>query len=777
MIRFFFFGALVMYWSASINAAPVNGQHSFETSEQCDVEETGRLQLSMDVYGSYGSAVTIEQDAIYDPARDMPDRGAQGTVYEAMPFLCRTQGGVSEGQWLESTPLAVQTESDGTPNRLTSRYQIDGIQVDMVTTLDCTTLTQCWTFTNLTQARLDTLAITQYIDGDLYFEGNFNNDYAGSSVAEPRTVYEFDAGDDPDQPTTMLALYGNDPADTFLTGWEIGEYSESRSRISNTGAGCAPLRNGITDDRGNDTDEDNDQVTDNGYDVTLALRFDAGPLDVNAMSPAICYSTRWGYQRPCSDEDMDEVCLPDDNCPAIPNPDQADSDGDGVGDLCDNCPNEMNPGQSDEDGDGLGDACDPINCANERPEVCNNSDDDCDGLVDENTDIDGICATGLPGVCAPGTEICRQGRLVCEPSDDSDDEQCDGIDNDCDGQIDEQLRNECGRCGPLPEDICDGLDADCDGKVDEDPNCPDGQRCLNGACANPCAANECPPGLVCSRGFCVPRCELLECEAPEVCIDGMCLDPCEGVVCQADEQCNEVGMCISNDCRDNGCPDGELCVGEICQPDPCSDAECDTNEFCRDGDCIPNCALVSCPLNAICIDGICQPVDCDDRNCPQGQACINGQCAPDECNDDACESGERCIEGECAPDPCVGVQCPLGQLCVIIDGTGQCALSDDDQQPIPDANVPEADSDSENQDAGLADSLLPPPPQRDFGLAPNSSQNPDANVGSTAGSPDADGATGCTCDASGRTQSPIGHLLIVMLLALGRCRLFRTVKR
>ncbi|MCA1684002.1 MAG: thrombospondin type 3 repeat-containing protein [Actinobacteria bacterium] len=74
------------------------------------------------------------------------------------------------------------------------------------------------------------------------------------------------------------------------------------------------------------------------------------------------------------DPDADGDGIPDesDNCPAGANTDQADADGDGLGDACDpdgdgdglantvdNCPAEANPGQQDADGDGLGDACDP----------------------------------------------------------------------------------------------------------------------------------------------------------------------------------------------------------------------------------------------------------------------------------------------------------------------------------------------------------------------------------------------------------------------------------
>ena len=92
-----------------------------------------------------------------------------------------------------------------------------------------------------------------------------------------------------------------------------------------------------------------------------------------------------------TDTDDDGVDDFDDNCPEVPNPDQADTDDDGVGDACDddpveedrdgddvedgddNCPDDANPDQEDTDGDGIGDVCDdPV------------ADADGDGVPDED---------------------------------------------------------------------------------------------------------------------------------------------------------------------------------------------------------------------------------------------------------------------------------------------------------------------------------------------------------------------------------------------------------
>jgi len=59
-----------------------------------------------------------------------------------------------------------------------------------------------------------------------------------------------------------------------------------------------------------------------------------------------------------SETDGDCLAGTADNCPLTFNPNQTDTDGDGVGDACDNCVTTANPAQIDGDNDGIGDICD-----------------------------------------------------------------------------------------------------------------------------------------------------------------------------------------------------------------------------------------------------------------------------------------------------------------------------------------------------------------------------------------------------------------------------------
>jgi hypothetical protein len=100
-----------------------------------------------------------------------------------------------------------------------------------------------------------------------------------------------------------------------------------------------------------------------------------------------------------ADSDNDNVGDDCDNCLDVQNTDQTNSDNDAYGDLCDNCDLAENPLQEDTDYDSIGDACDNCPDIQNTDQVNNDNDlfgdlcDNCD-LIDnpqqEDTDNDSV---------------------------------------------------------------------------------------------------------------------------------------------------------------------------------------------------------------------------------------------------------------------------------------------------------------------------------------------------------------------------------------------------
>lgn len=98
-------------------------------------------------------------------------------------------------------------------------------------------------------------------------------------------------------------------------------------------------------------------------------------------------------------------------------------------------------------------------------EICNGLDDDCDGEIDEEVaDVGESCSTGRPGRCEAGETICAGGALACVALHQPTEEICNGIDDDCDGSVDDglgQLSCGVGGCLQIIDACLDGVEQAC----------------------------------------------------------------------------------------------------------------------------------------------------------------------------------------------------------------------------------------------------------------------------------------------------------------------------
>ncbi|MEL6177694.1 MAG: thrombospondin type 3 repeat-containing protein [Myxococcota bacterium] len=184
------------------------------------------------------------------------------------------------------------------------------------------------------------------------------------------------------------------------------------------------------------------------------------------------------------EEDIDNDGVFDvfDNCPLVPNPNQFNSDLDTIGDACDNCPSVENPAQFDSNGNGLGDACDlgslPDNDGDGTPDLLDNCpavsnpdqadvDNDASGdACDDDLDNDFIDNDNDNCPTVPNPD---QLNFDADPNGDGivDDTLGDACDDDADG---DGVNDDLDTC--LFNATADQADGDGDGLGDACDNCP-----------------------------------------------------------------------------------------------------------------------------------------------------------------------------------------------------------------------------------------------------------------------------------------------------------------
>ena len=381
----------------------------------------------------------------------------------------------------------------------------------------------------------------------------------------------------------------------------------------------------------------------------------------------------------------------------------------------------------DADGDGFPD-CDPaLDCDPTAQtahvgaiELCDGSDNDCNGETDELpafSNLGAVCSAEVMaatlGIACPGNRVCSADGMstVCaftadsaagEACDDGEactkedactgglNSQCVGAAYSCDEESDCSTRtcDGAGGCDIVVEPgfcydnevchpegaqlgcyVCDaganalGLSIAVNGTDCDDTNpCTVTDTCQNAVCAGVVAEE----GAACDDGD--------DCTTEEICVAGECgdgVDPCDdGNVCTVDSCVPDTGGGCKFDPLEAGtsCDDDDACTLETV----CAGTSCEGGVAlnCDDGN---QCTSNACDSSAGCVSTDLQGVGCDDGNkCTENDLCDGGECDGELIGPD-CDDGLVCTLDEC--DPAIGCEhiklsntpCDDGDACTAVD--------------------------------------------------------------------------------------------------------------
>ena len=368
-----------------------------------------------------------------------------------------------------------------------------------------------------------------------------------------------------------------------------------------------------------------------------------------------------------------------------------DTDEDGICDLEDNCPDVYNPDQLDSDFDGLGDACD-VGCDVDPGTPCDDGDDCTVGdVVNDNCMCEGVVLdSDLDGICD------AEDNCPTHPNEDQTDENENGVGDACESD------NFC------PEDIVVYVEPGTDGTTVtwQEPSwssdCPWGSI-GSGQAEGPSNGSFFETGTTTRiRYWAYDGCGSLDdCIFNVSVVEGAACDIADGTPCDDSDACTENDQYIDCECTgtlidtdedgicdiDDNCPEtpntnqadidndgiGDLCDDE-CNAigEPCNDGDpCTTNDM-LDADC--NCAGELLDMDE---DNVC---DLDD-NCPEepnpNQEDQDEDGIGDVCDDCNLQIGAPCDDNDdCTIGDVITADCECAGVVQDADLDGVCDAED-----------------------------------------------------------------------------------------------------
>jgi len=285
-------------------------------------------------------------------------------------------------------------------------------------------------------------------------------------------------------------------------------------------------------------------------------------------------------------------------------------------------------------------------------ELCNGVDDDCSAAT-----ADGSGEAWYDDPCdGPDADLCDEGQLKCDgiaasctDATGDNDELCDGVDNDCDGDTDEggviqtfyadtdndlygdpnntvqacaapegyvndqtDCNDQLSTVNPAGKDMCNGVDDDCNPLTVDgtDDSCDDGHPCSVDSCD--VDAGACDHAFI--EGCCVDD---SDCPDPGPCQMAQCLSGS----CVVQPQCLATEVCVFGECA-NACD-------PVKEPTKCSDSgdvlfRCLTDAATGDSGWVPSdCEGADlCAYNKVDEKFVCCTPDCTDRECGAPSECM-----------------------------------------------------------------------------------------------------------------------------------------------------------